>query len=151
MTQPWYTGEPVFITGGKSFKRDGKGKLTPFDNSAAKPYTWALAHDVRGAQQALGARGCTDCHSSGAPLFDSKVSSNALLVSANTTATMTDLRGDASTALAAFAATYPLRPILIATGYTCAVILLLILIAYSTRALTSYSRKRTAAPSSPNL
>ena len=30
-------------------------------------------------------------------------------------------------------------------------LVLLILIAYSTRALTSYSRKRTAAPSSPNL
>jgi nitrate/TMAO reductase-like tetraheme cytochrome c subunit len=30
---------------------------------AAEPYTWALAHDVRPAQQSLGAASCKDCHS----------------------------------------------------------------------------------------
>jgi hypothetical protein len=142
-TPSYFTGEPVFITGGKAFKRDGKGKLTPFDHDAAKPYAWPLAHDVRGAQQALGARGCTDCHASNAPLFDSTVSSNAVLTSATTLTPMHQLRGDSNRgALAAFAATYPMRPLLIATGYACAVVLMLVLIVYSGRALSGFARRR---------
>jgi hypothetical protein len=141
--QPWYTGEPVFITGGKAYKRAGSGKVTAFDHDAAKPYAWALAHDVRGAQQALGAKGCTDCHATGAPVFDSKVLPPTLLASATVVpVTMSQLRGDSTGALAAFAATYPLRPMLIATGYTCAVILGLLLIAYAGRAITAVGRRR---------
>jgi hypothetical protein len=143
-TQPWYTGEPVFVTGGKAYKRAGNGKLTKFDHDAAKPYAWALGHDVRGAQQALGAKGCTDCHASGTPIFDSKLMPVALLTTEAGAPgrTMSELRGDPTGALAAFAATYPLRPILIATGYSCAVILGLLLIAYSGRALGAVSRRR---------
>jgi hypothetical protein len=140
-TPAWFTGEPVFVTGGKAYKRAGNGKLTSFSNEDAEPYTWELAHDVRGAQQALGARGCTDCHASGTPLFDSKVSNAALLTGATTTTPMYKFRGDGIGALAAFAATYPLRPILITTGYTCAVILLLVLIAYGGRAVTGIARR----------
>lgn len=142
--QPWYTGEPVFVTGGKAFKRDGKGKVTPFDHDAAKPYFWALGHDVRGAQQALGAKGCTDCHASGTPIFDSKLMLVALLSSESAAPgqTMSQLRGDSTGALAAFAMTYPLRPGLIATGYTCAVILGLLLLTYIGRALGAVSRRR---------
>jgi hypothetical protein len=141
--QPWYTGEPVFVTGGKAFKRDGKGKVTAFDHDAAKPYSWALGHDVRGAQQALGAKGCTDCHASGTPIFDSKLTPATLLAStAITPSTMSELRGDSTGALAAFAATYPMRPILIATGYTCAAILGLLLITYAGRVIGTVGRRR---------
>jgi hypothetical protein len=141
--QPWYTGEPAFITGGKAYKRAGSGKVSAFDHDAAKPYAWALAHDVRGAQQALGAKGCTDCHASGTPIFESKVLPPTLLASATVVpVTMSELRGDSTGALAAFAATYPMRPILIATGYTCAVILALLLIAYAGRAITAVGRRR---------
>jgi hypothetical protein len=139
----YFRGNPVFITGGKAFRRDGKGKLTSFDHDAAKPYAWPLAHDVRGAQQALGARGCTDCHASNAPLFDSTVSSNAVLTSAIIKTPMSRLRGDTNAAsMAAFAATYPMRPMLIATGYTCAVLLALVLIAYTGRAVAASARRR---------
>jgi hypothetical protein len=141
--QPWYTGEPVFVTGGKAFKRDGKGKVTAFEHDAAKPYAWALGHDVRGAQQALGAKGCTDCHASGTPIFDSTLTPVSLVTGASgTPSTMSELRGDSTGALAAFAATYPLRPILIATGYTCAAILGLLLISYAGRALGAVGRRR---------
>jgi len=143
-TPAWQTGEPVFVTGGKAFKRAGGGKVASFESKDAAPYSWALAHDVRGAQQALGARGCTDCHASGTPIFDSKISSAALYAGAISTASMTDLRGDRSEALAAFAATYPLRPILIATGYACSVILALVLIAYAGRAIGSLARRNGA-------
>jgi hypothetical protein len=141
-TPAWYTGEPVFVTGGKAFKRKAGGKdLEEIDTPASDPYAWPLAHDVRGAQQALGARGCTDCHSSGAPIFDSTVSSTALLASAVSTTPMHEMRGEPMGALSAFAGTYFLRSILIATGYTCATILLLVLISYGGRAVGSAARR----------
>jgi Cytochrome c3 len=37
--------------------------------AAVEPYLWPLAHDVRPARQALGARGCTECHAEDAALF----------------------------------------------------------------------------------
>ncbi|MBN2445193.1 MAG: hypothetical protein JXO22_00580, partial [Phycisphaerae bacterium] len=58
-------GEAVFVRDGLMW-RSGQA---PAPHELAKPYTWALAHDVRPAEQALGAGGCTDCHSLGAPLF----------------------------------------------------------------------------------
>jgi hypothetical protein len=140
-TPAWYTGEPVFVTGGKAYKRGGNGKLTSFTNKDAEPYTWEFAHDVRGAQQALGARGCTDCHASGAPIFDSKVSTAALFSGASTSIPMHELRNDAMGSFTAFATTYPLRPILIATGYICAIILLLVLIAYGSRGVIGIARR----------
>jgi hypothetical protein len=141
-TPAYYTGEPVFVTGGKAFKRKAGGTdLEEIDTPAADPYAWPLAHDVRGAQQALGARGCTDCHSSGAPIFDSTVSSAALFTGANSSTPMHEMRGEPIGALSAFAGTYFLRSILIATGYTCATILLLVLISYGGRAVGSAARR----------
>ena len=38
----------VYVTGGRAYKRKAGGNdLEAFDNDAAKPYSWALAHDVR--------------------------------------------------------------------------------------------------------
>lgn len=144
---PQFTGEPIYITGGKAYKRGGKDnkELVAFDHDAAKPYSWAIGHNVRSAQQALGAiKGCVDCHAFGAPVFESKVESDALLASATTTAKMHQMRGEGLGALAAFAATYPMRPILVGTGYICAVLLALLLLTYATRAIgaiTGASRK----------
>ncbi len=144
-TPLWYTGEPIFITGGKAYKRLN-GKLVAFEENskateAADFYAWPLAHDVRGAQQALGARGCTDCHASGTPMFESKVSTVSLLNGASTTSTMKDLRGEPTGALEAFALTYPMRPMLMWTGFTCAGILLIIVIYYFGRAMSLVGRK----------
>lgn len=44
-------------------------KLVSEESPEALPYTWPLAHNVRGAGQALGAKGCSDCHASGASFF----------------------------------------------------------------------------------
>jgi len=147
VTQPWYTGEPVFITGGKAYKR-ANGKLVAFEHDtpateAATPYAWPLAHDVRGAQEALGARGCIDCHAAGTAMFDSKLSSVSLLEGASTTTSMRDLRGEPMGSLDAFALTYPMRPLLMWTGFTCATILAMVLIAYGGRAMGAVGRRRT--------
>jgi hypothetical protein len=56
-------GTPVYVAGGLVHKLTGNGQLASEKSDAAKPYSWAMGHDVRPASQALGAKGCTDCHS----------------------------------------------------------------------------------------
>jgi hypothetical protein len=133
---PYFTGTAVYVTGGKAYKLSAdKKSLDEFANDAARPYAWALAHNVRGAGQALGATGCTDCHSASAPVFDGKVRSETLLTGADATTTMNDLRHESGTAaLSAFAWTYPMRPVLVTICYACAILLALIVINYAVRA-----------------
>jgi hypothetical protein len=67
-------GKPVYIAGGVLYKLDeNKNLIETGDHEAAKPYIWPLAHDVRGAQQALGARGCEDCHNEDSVFFAGQV------------------------------------------------------------------------------
>ena len=54
--------------------QEGDGPLA----EAAAPYTWPMAHDVRPARQALGAKGCTDCHSPDSAVQYGKVIYRAL-------------------------------------------------------------------------
>src|ERR1035438_7685232 len=76
------TARPAcYIGGGKLHRRDSAGKLVAEDHSQAQPYLWPLAHDVRPASQALGAKGCQDCHSPGAPFFQGKVAVDSPLES----------------------------------------------------------------------
>jgi hypothetical protein len=66
-------GPAVYISGGKLHRRDSAGRLVAEEHPQAQPYLWALAHDVRPASQALGAKGCQDCHSAEAPFFKGNV------------------------------------------------------------------------------
>jgi hypothetical protein len=61
--------EFVYISGGRLFRLDKRGRLESARDKAAAPVTWPLAHDVRPAQQSLGWKGCTDCHSGGSDFF----------------------------------------------------------------------------------
>lgn len=58
----------VYVTGGRLHKLDGE-TVTAIEHTAAEPYSWPLAHDVRPANQALGARGCMDCHAPDSPFI----------------------------------------------------------------------------------
>jgi hypothetical protein len=51
---------------------DGKS-LDALDDPIARPYAWPLAHSVRPAAQALGAKGCTDCHAAFSPFFHATI------------------------------------------------------------------------------
>ena len=42
-------------------------------NSAAQPYAWNIAHDVRPARWSSGTTGCFECHALGSPIFDGQV------------------------------------------------------------------------------
>jgi hypothetical protein len=72
-------GEAVYISGERLWHRlpDGKLGIVPTPPAtvaaAAFPYSWPIAHDVRPASQALGVRGCTDCHSSSSSIFFGQV------------------------------------------------------------------------------
>jgi hypothetical protein len=70
--------QPVYVSGGKLHKlAQGGTSLTSEDHETAKPYSWAFAHDVRPASQALGARGCSDCHDENSNFFFGKVEAAA--------------------------------------------------------------------------
>lgn len=63
----------VYISGGRMFRLGADGKLAAGEHAAAEPVTWPLAHGVRPAQQSLGRKGCTDCHSGGSDFFFTKL------------------------------------------------------------------------------
>jgi hypothetical protein len=65
--------EVVYVSGGRMFRRAKDGTLESADHEAAGPVTWPLAHNVRPAQQSLGWKGCTDCHSGGSDFFFSRL------------------------------------------------------------------------------
>ncbi|NIA13820.1 MAG: hypothetical protein GWP08_07040 [Nitrospiraceae bacterium] len=67
------TGVPVYVSGGKLHSLQGEGTLSAEAHKAAAPYSWPIAHDVRPASEAIGAKGCTECHAPDAPFFFAKV------------------------------------------------------------------------------
>jgi len=72
--------EFVYISGGRLFRLDERGKLAAKKDPAAGPVTWPLAHDVRPAQQSLGRNGCTDCHSAGSGFFFAQLKASGPLL-----------------------------------------------------------------------
>jgi hypothetical protein len=66
---PGVPGTPVYICGGRLYRLDAQGTLTSVEHDAARPCVWPAGHDVRPAAQALGVRGCRDCHDPESPFF----------------------------------------------------------------------------------
>jgi hypothetical protein len=64
--------QAVYVSDGKVHQLD-KESIVDSQHAVAQPYSWPLAHDVRGGGQSLGARQCTDCHASDAPFFFGEV------------------------------------------------------------------------------
>ena len=69
--------EVVYVRGGRLYRRTNNGKLVSAKHVAAKPYTWPLAHEVRPARQALGAKSCMECHSFDSPFFFSFIAADS--------------------------------------------------------------------------
>ena len=69
----------AYISGGKLFSLNGKGGLEARRDRSAEAVTWPLAHQVRPARMALGANGCTDCHSAGSKFLFGTVKGNGPL------------------------------------------------------------------------
>ncbi len=69
--------QAVYVTAGTGWVRYGDSNLKVLSGeelgAAAEPYAWPVAHNVRPARQALGAQGCTECHSDGARFFNAQL------------------------------------------------------------------------------
>jgi hypothetical protein len=118
----------VYITGGKAHRVAPDTSIMAFDHNAAGPYTWPLAHDVRGAGQSLGARGCDDCHAIDSPLFFSEVQIDSLMASpAGENPDMGAFSGLSGTYARIFALTFFFRPWLKIIAFSAVAVLLIVL------------------------
>ena len=134
-------GEPVFIAAGKMYRLEG-AKLKSEEHQAARPYVWALAHDVRPASQSLGARGCADCHSNDSPLYFGTVLARGPVDPARgLSKTAWELRGENKTVVSTFASTFALRPLLKCIAFASAIIVLGVLVNYGLLGLSAITAK----------
>jgi hypothetical protein len=134
-------GPAVYIAGGKLHLLDGAGKVQTEESAQAQPYLWPLAHDVRPASQALGAKGCQDCHSEDAAIFFGNVAVDSPLA-ADRTAQWKMIRFEKNVQAddqLRLARSWRYRPWLKAAGLAAAGLLLLFLLAYVLRGLERLS------------
>jgi len=126
-------GEPVFIAAGKMYRLE-KDKLVAEETAAAAPYSWALAHDVRPARQALGAKGCADCHSGDSPaFFGTTLARGPVALTNGVSKEMWQLRGEDKTWIKAFALGFEVRPFFKLTLLGAALVVLVVLVHYVPR------------------
>jgi hypothetical protein len=130
----------VYVAGGKLHRLAG-GRLQAEDNAQAAPYLWPIAHDVRPATQALGAKGCQDCHSADSAIFFGKVKVDSPLASERTVSwTMARFEKNLDTGYQSrLAASWKYRSMLKAIGLGAAGLLLLVLLAYAVRGIERLS------------
>ena len=63
------TISPVYVKGGFIYEMDGSGSLARTESEIAHAHGFSITHNVAPAKQALGAKGCTDCHDCDANFF----------------------------------------------------------------------------------
>jgi len=135
-------GKPVYVCGGKVWELGNDGKLASFDHPAANPCIWPIAHDVRPKTQALGARGCGDCHAKDSPvLFGSVQAQGPVSLGQPEARPMYELAGLDGTYQQAFATTFVFRPYLKVTLFVSAAIIVFVLLAYGLAGLRSALRR----------
>ena len=134
-------GDAVFVAAGKLYRLNGD-KLASEEHDAAKPYAWALGHDVRPAKQALGARGCADCHADKAPIYSGVVAARGPVDPKNgVEKEMWAIRGEESrSASSTFAFTFKFRPMLKILSFACAFVVLAVLVSYGVAGIGAISR-----------
>jgi Zn-finger protein len=130
-------GKAVYVAGGVVYSLDAADKLVEDkNNSAAKPYLWPVAHNVRPASQALGIRYCTDCHSTGAPLLFGDVRVDTPITAKQSLVTkMFEFQDISPTYARAFAISFVFRPWLKVIALACCAVIAGVLLLYALRAL----------------
>jgi hypothetical protein len=129
----------AYIAGGKLHRLEG-GKVRAEESAQAQPYLWPIAHDVRPATQALGAKGCQECHSTDAAVFFGKVAVDSPLASERVSWTMNRFEKNLDAGYQSrLAGSWRYRGMLKAIGLGAAAILLLFLLAYLFRAIDRVS------------
>jgi hypothetical protein len=113
------------------YVHDGKVTRNKTDSSEApaQPYTWAFAHDVRPARQALGVKGCTDCHAADSPIFFGKVTAASGIHSEpKPIAAMYELEQVNPDLAKAWGQSFQIRPAFKIFAFTCAGLITAVLI-----------------------
>ena len=102
----------VYFSGGRSFRLNKDGRLESAEaGEVAAPVTWPLAHDVRPAQQSLGAKGCTDCHTADSKFFFKTLRAAGPLLTNNAAVkSTTSLMGVGGLFHRVFGLTFAVRP-----------------------------------------
>ncbi len=139
------TGEPVFINGGKLYRKNSKGKIITQNHSAAEPYLWPLAHDIRPAARSLGIRGCSDCHALNAPLYFGKVEIDTpLKLTGKTYSRMIDYRSQTKIQAVIFSFSFLFRPWLKFVIIFAVVVIMAVVLLYAFKGLAAVLVKFTA-------
>jgi hypothetical protein len=135
--EPEAVGIPAYVAGGKLYRLDTAGNAAAEDHPSAQPYLWQMAHDVRPASLALGARSCQECHDETAPIFFGQVTVDSPLASGRGESwPMSRFQKNLDTAhVAAFARSFRYRPWLKGTVTASTAALLLVLLAFVTPAI----------------
>ena len=64
---------PVFVSEEAAYKLDGDALVSaPYEN-AETDHNFSIFHNIRPADEALGANGCTDCHSADGALVNTQI------------------------------------------------------------------------------
>jgi hypothetical protein len=136
-------GEPVYVCGGRLFRRGAEGKLVGAEHSAAEPYAWPLAHDVRPASQSLGLGGCSDCHAPDAAFFYGQVvAASPTELEPGAAKAMYEFQGLEPDVVWVLAQTIRFRPAVFWVGLAVAGVLAAVLVHYALTGLAALSRKR---------
>ncbi len=130
-------GKTAYVGGGIVYSLDDSGQIVETDNlTAAKPYFWPVAHNVRPASQALGVRYCTDCHATDSPLLFGKVRvDTAVTDKQDSVREMFEFQALNPTYAWAFAASFVFRPWLKIITVACCAVIAGVLLLYALRAL----------------
>jgi len=139
--------EAVFVAAGKLHRLSGT-ELRSEEHATAKPYAWALGHDVRPASQSVGAvKGCADCHSQDSPIYFATVTARGPVEpTAAVTKDQLELRGDDRRVVSTFAFTFNFRPMLKVITFTCAALVLGALLGRALVALSGTRARRDTQP-----
>lgn len=135
-------GEPVYISGGKLYRRNADGTVKPENHAAAKAYAWPMGHDVRPAGRSLGSRGCNDCHASDAPMYFASVTPLGPFDPKKAESTlMYQYRDTGYAQISAFNGSFRLRTMLKVIGFACAAVIAAVLLTAVVRAITATTNR----------
>ncbi len=124
--------QPIFVSGGKVYRRQDDGAVASFSHPAAEPYAWKMGHDVRPAMWSTGVRGCADCHSFDAPIFDGQVTAISTVPDEEPVrATMRQIAGYDPWMHEAWNLSFPGRPLFKYGGFAAMAVVGLVLLAYA--------------------
>ena len=131
----------AYVQDGWLFGLDEDGSVMKMAHPEAAAVTWPIAHDVRPAEQALGAGGCTDCHSTKAAFTFGAILPGGVEQAQRPPIThMYEVLGQSPLLMRTWATSFGLRWAFKLLGFACCAVLGLVLLRYGLDAVAAISR-----------